>query len=341
MSRSAPRGAVAFYPEDGPGFLIIAEFFMKLFKFGVLVAALGTHRAAACDLCAIYSPVEARAGEGFFDGIAEQYTHFGTLQDNGQQVANPVGQYLDSSISQLLAGYNFSSRFGVQLNIPLIYRSFKRPEGFEIDRGTESGLGDLSLLGRYFVYQRFTEDGTLTWNLLGGVKFPSGNSSRLKEEFNEVEVPGAPASGIHGHDLTLGSGSYDGIFGSSFYAQWRRLFVGVSAQYSLRSKGDYDYQFANDLTWTGGPGMQLVLTDQLALSVQANVSGETKGRDTFQGERAPDTGITSVYLGPEFSASWKEKLSAEAGVDLPVRINNTALQAVPDYRIHAGITWHF
>ena len=84
-----------------------------------------------------------------------------------------------------------------------------------------------------------------------------------------------------------------------------------------------------------------MLNEEFTLALEANVSGETKGRDTFQGERAADTGITSVYLGPLLTATWRENLSVEAGVDIPVSIDNTALQAVPDYRIHAAFTWHF
>jgi hypothetical protein len=33
--------------------------------------------------------------------------------------------------------------------------------------------------------------------------------------------------------------------------------------------------------------------------------------------------------------------SAELAADLPVFINNTSLQAVPDYRLHAGISVQF
>jgi hypothetical protein len=32
----------------------------------------------------------------------------------------------------------------------------------------------------------------------------SSGAARLKEEFHEVEVPGAPESGIHGHDRRSG-----------------------------------------------------------------------------------------------------------------------------------------
>ena len=111
----------------------------------------------ACDLCGCYTPqVEAMPDmqsvtstswmAGGFAAVAEQFTHFGTLQMNGREIANPIGQYENSSITQLVAGYSVNDRFALQLNIPLIYREFKRPEGFVIDRGTVSGVGDMSIL---------------------------------------------------------------------------------------------------------------------------------------------------------------------------------------------------
>src|SRR4029077_10825751 len=83
--------------------------------------------------------------KGWYGAVAEQFTHFGTVQIDGDEVANPTGQYLDSSITQIVAGYGINDRFALQINVPLVYRDFKRPEGFMIDRGTVSGLGDLSL----------------------------------------------------------------------------------------------------------------------------------------------------------------------------------------------------
>jgi hypothetical protein len=68
------------------------------------------------------------------------------VQLNGREIANPIGQYENSSIAQLVAGYQITNQFALQINIPIIYREFKRPEGFAIDRGTESGVGDVSLL---------------------------------------------------------------------------------------------------------------------------------------------------------------------------------------------------
>jgi len=42
------------------------------------------------------------------------------------------------------------------------------------------------------------------------------------------------ANAIHGHDLALGSGSWDGIIGGQIYASWRRAFVTAALQYRIR-----------------------------------------------------------------------------------------------------------
>src|SRR5438067_12843855 len=166
---------------------------------------------------------------GWYGAVGEQFTRFATVQVSGSEIANPTGQYLNSSITQLVAGYDVTSRFALQINVPLIYREFKRPDGFQIDRGTVSGLGDMSLLlktgpfpyaspaPRSFEFQgknpvaiEHEPDFTVSAILLTGIKFPTGDSSRLEEEFHEVDIPGAPESGLHGHDSTPRTGSNDG-----------------------------------------------------------------------------------------------------------------------------------
>jgi hypothetical protein len=335
-------------------------------------AWLATFPIQACDLCGCYTPqLEAITGgegapfgppwlHGAYGGVSEQFTHFGTVQVDGHEVGNPTDQHLDSSITQLVGGYNFNSRFALQVNVPLIYRSFQRPEGFAIDRGTESGLGDVSLLGKFVLFHttrgggrevnfddpkspRMVErepDFTVSGVFLGGVKFPTGDSSRIKEEFNETEIEGAPPSGIHGHDLTLGTGSYDGIFGGQFSLRYRDFFFQQNLQFTLRGDGLHDYHFANDLFWSGGPGYYFLRKPGAIVGLQAVISGEYKDVDRFRGEAAEDTGITSVFAGPRVLVSLG-RISAELGAELPLTIDNTALQVVPDYRISGAISIRF
>lgn len=300
-----------------------------------------------CDLCSIYSATHARGeiGPGFHASVAEQFTHFGTVQTDGVEIPNDAGQKLDSSFTQMVAGYNFTERLGLQLNVPVIHRSFQRVEDSEIERGSESGIGDVALVGTFQAYRHTTKKSTFAWSLLGGIKWPTGSTRRLEEELHEMDAPEPPAtaleSGVHGHDLTLGSGSVDGVIGSGIFARQKRVFLSANVQYAIRTTGDFDYRFADDLSWAGGPGFYLAFKGGYTVALQAVVSGEHKDRDTFRGAKAEDTGVTSVFIGPQLNFTWSDQLSVEAGVDLPVSRENTARQIVPDYRIRAGVTWRF
>jgi hypothetical protein len=84
-----------------------------------------------------------------------------------------------------------------------------------------------------------------------------------------------------------------------------------------------------------------VLNDNYTLALQVTVSGESKGKDTFAGVPDDDSAETIVYAGPEIRFTWSENLSAHIGADLPASIENSCEQLMPDYRIHAAITWRF
>ncbi len=343
---------------------------MKIGRALFVVLATVPLLSQACDICGCFTPqLETSLGgpqaalfpgsQGFYAAVAEQFTRFGTLQFEGHEVANPTGQYENSFITQLVAGYDLTSRFALQLNVPFIYREFKRPEGFAIDRGTESGLGDVSLLLRTVAY-KYSSTGRREFNVSGkeptmvehdpdftfsavvltGVKFPTGGTSRITEEFHEIDIPGAPVSGIHGHDLTLGTGSYDGIFGGQASARWKNFFFESSMQFTLRGDGAHQYHFANDLSWDAGPGYYFVRRPDCAVGLELRTNGETKDVDRFRGAAAEDTGMTEEYLGPRIMASCG-RWSGEFAVEIPVVIDNTALQAVPDYRLRAGIAFRF
>jgi hypothetical protein len=324
----------------------------------------------ACDLCGCYTPQLATTAEassaplfswaaGSYAAVSHQFTYFGTVQRNGNEVSNPTGQYLDSSITRLVADYEINSRFSLQVDVPLIYRAFKRPEDFAIDRGNVSGLGDVSLLLRAVVFH-YSSPGRRTFDIsdknpvaiehepdftasavvIGGLKFPTGATSRLKEEFHETDIPGAPESGIHGHDLTVGTGSYDGIFGEQTALRYKNLFFETNVQFTLRGDGAHQYHFANDLTWNGGPGYYLARHRDTIIGIELVVSGEYKDVDRFRGATAIDTGITSVFIGPRLITS-RGRWSAEIAGELPVSLDNTAFQIVPDYRLHGAISVHF
>jgi hypothetical protein len=197
------------------------------------------------------------------------------------------------------------------------------------------GIGDASLTGNFRLFQKNLGNVTLTWTAMAGIKFPTGDSALLNTPDDSLP------SGIGGHDLALGSGSFDGLAGTGFSARWKRIFLGGQMQYGIRTRGDFGHRYANDWTWSAAAGCYALLRDDYTMALQFTTSGESKGRDTFAGVPDEDSAETIVYVGPEIVCTWHENLSAHLGVDLPVLRKNSGAQILPDYRIRAGMTWRF
>src|SRR5207244_3719631 len=155
-----------------------------------------------------------------------------------------------------------------------------------------------------------TERSSFAWSLLGGLKFPTGDTSQLLDEtrsLGNLATSGGTThgsthsatvngtiiqSGIHGFDLTLGSGSVDARIGTSVYYPHGPTFLSRSVQYAICTEGDYGYRFANDLTWDGGLGYELFSGGPHKLSLEAAFSGEHKGSDTYKDQPVDSTGFT-------------------------------------------------
>ncbi len=319
----------------------------------VACAALWLARGAwACDICAVYTAMEAKeAKPGLFAGVFEQWSDFATLQEDGEELDNDQDQKLRSSITQVFAGYQFNHRFGVQVTVPYIDRSFRRAEHDGVETGSESGIGDLSVLAHVRLFESLSQTTLVAWSVTGGLELPTGDSDRLGEELEEdhdegegplhpatpglIALPlphedhGAP-SGVHGHDLALGSGSVDGLLGTSLAWRHNRWFGVGAAQYAARTEGDFDYRYADEVTWEVQVGGYLSLEHENTLSLALRLSGEKKGEDELDGEQLDDTAIEAVYCGPQLAFSRGRSFYTDVAVELPLRQENSGVQLVPD-----------
>lgn len=296
---------------------------------------------------------------GFYAGLAELYTHFGDTQPDISIVGTSLdSQHLNTLTSEPFLGYNFNDRIGVELELPVLYREFDAIQGtgnvlteFIHIHGTEWGMGDIRLQGHVAVLKMETPEYTVHWNVSAGIKFPTGDSSALASPGglpNPVRTNGpgglpiiGDVPGITGTDLALGSGSYDGLIGTDILLRHHRFFLAAEAQYAIRSEGAFNYLYANDVSWNGGPGVYLLDKDDCSLSLQAMVSGDTKGKDEFGGYQLTGTSETGVYLGPQINFTWRDRIVAQLGAALPVSIETDGIQIVPTYRIFASATFHF
>jgi hypothetical protein len=321
--------------------------------------------ARACELCAIYNAgnVTGETDSGLIFTLSEQYIPYNVTLFNGREVSLSHPDYLNASITHLVPGYNFSSRFGINLNIPLEYYDFRRtdirysttaPPVVRTEKGGEFGLGDLALIGRATVFQYSDMHRGLIVNLLSGVKFPTGDARRIDDEvqqslvFQSLLPPGTPhdplshsISSVHQHQLALGSGSYDGVFALIVNSRYDRFFANGQFQYYLRTHGEENFKFGDEIIITGGPGAFLFLERTWTLSVAVNGTYDSMGRDELIGKVSDRTGSTEWFVGPYVYFSFGTHFTANAGVDLPLYVTNHGFQSLPEYQVRGGVTWRF
>ncbi len=318
-----------------------------------------TTSALACDICALHtSTVLDPPRPGFAIYVTEQYTSFNTYK-KAEDRSLPVDEWLQSSIANVVLGYGFVKPFRVELTLPFINREFYRLKDQAIDRGDVSGLGDVTILGRFTAVDRVLNDASLVRvELFAGLELPTGDTGELEEAEKDDELDdGTLASetpsarprhggddgptGIHDQDLALGSGSLDAVLGINAFATYRRFFGTTGFQYGVRGNGDHDYRYDNDLSFYFGVGGYLLTHSVMSLGLEARLTGETKGNDKQHGETLTGSNLTALYVGPQIHATYAERARFALGLQLPVLQNVSELQLVPDYRILASVGWQF
>lgn len=305
---------------------------------------LGASSALACDLCAVYSADSASGHNGgAYAGVSEQFSRYDQLREDGRKLPDSFDQRLNSSVTQLIAGYGFGELWNLQISAPYIVRDYRRPKQDITDSGSETGFGDVSLTAQYGAYQWRSELVTISWRLLAGIKLPTGDSGRFQEELGAEDKPaaGAPVSGIHGHDLVLGSGSVDAILGTTLSARSGRWLARGEMQYAARNKGDYDYRVGNDLQWNVGAGRYLRLRDGQTVAGLLNISGEYKKFDRVAGVVADDTQARQLSLGAQLLATLDDRWSADTRADFPVQSYGSSVQTASRYRLRLTLIRHF
>jgi hypothetical protein len=324
----------------------------------VAVALCAAQSAQACDICALHgSSVLDPPRRGFSAYVAEQFTSFNTYENAGER-SLPVNEWMQSSITNVILGYGFAAPWRIELTIPFIDREFRRLKDQAIDRGNESGLGDVALTARFTAVDRVLSDASLVRiEAFAGLELPTGDADLLREEDLDTvdtgtSVAGSPPSyphhgggneptGIHDQDLALGSGSVDLLLGINTFATYRRLFGTAGFQYGVRGRGAHDYRYDNDLSFYVGLGGYLLAHSPLNLGVEARVAGETKGNDEQNGKTVTGSNLTALYVGPQVHATYDERLRGAVGVQVPVLQHVQELTLVPDYRILASLGWQF
>jgi hypothetical protein len=323
----------------------------NLFRIFILISILiPSTPLFACDPCSLYNASRLLGHEegSFTLSISEQYTRFKSVEDSLRPRDGEIGR--DFSVTQLAISYDLLESLGIQLTLPLLYRTFDTYSRFTPSRDSEFGIGDGVVSLNYTPLTYRTGEWLSLLNFSFGIKLPTGdtgslgNIPSLSEDLltRHAQTKHHPVSGaLGGRALSLGSGSTDFLFGISYLTRFKRLLFIASAQYSHRNKGSFDYTFGNDLVWSIGPGYYVYVKEDFSFALRGVLSGEYKEKDTFESNRVARSGINNTYVGPEAILTIGDQMVLDVGIDALVSDGNTDSLIVPDFRVRSGVSYRF
>jgi hypothetical protein len=329
---------------------------VKLMVVG-MVGSVGV--AMACDICA--TPVVSDAGAGSTSvSVFEQYSDYET-GSKGESA-------FTSSTTQLSVHRRLHERWAVQVGLPWV--------DHELGDESESGLGDATALVLYRPILVKKEGRRVQVDLYGGVKMPTGDTDELQDErdaalakqaataedaHGHAHAMGVRVAGHAGHDhgaeaaeaehdesghatghhLSLGSGSWDGIVGvQGLWQQGRALGTG-EFQYTLRTEGDYDFQYGDE--WVGRLGAYWMALESASGSLAVGAEGSVESMDENEvlGVEQEGSSKDVAYVGPSLQGVLRDRLSGTLAWDIPVDGENEGVHGAADTRVRASLAVTF
>ncbi len=219
--------------------------------------------------------------------------------------------------------------FGV---VPYVDRTLEVTDGGMRQRRSARGLGDISLFGRYTVFQRDRPGRTLRIAPFAGLKLPTG------EDDESDGLGRLPPS------VQPGSGSWDPFGGVVVTYQTLAFQIDAQASYKANTEAN-DFEFG-DVARLDGSLQYRVWPRELGAGVpgflygvlELNLIHQDKNR--IDGSDDPNSGGLSLFILPGLQYVTKRWI-IEAGLQIPVLqdLNGSGLEK--DYILRAGFRLNF
>ncbi len=296
----------------------------------------------ACDYCLIgqgISPLQTQQGAGL--RWSQRYTSLDSVYSGTDEVPNP-GVKEQFWTTDIAGFYGVTERFMLLINTPL-----RRTDGngeliegedgatdVEHVRGDATGVGDVSLLARYTVFERHTLDSTTLVAGVFGVKLATGSTDQHNAEGEYLDS-----------HLQPGTGSTDPLLGLSIDHAIGRTSVSGNVLASFGQDGevgDASHRFGDSVNYdvTGKYRLTPHTIGQCAnaLFVSFGVHGEWRDYEHLDGVRVADSGGNTVYVAPGLQYVVGGNWIIEATYQRAVYHDLNETQLGEDYRVFGTVT---
>ncbi|MBA4372611.1 MAG: hypothetical protein C0402_07075 [Thermodesulfovibrio sp.] len=224
------------------------------------------------------------------------------------------------SVRHLNFGLGYGLTDDLTLGIKIPYASLRNirasnPEDPDHihSHGNSSGIGDLSVLGRYRVIKQGGNG--VDVSLVAGVKMPTGKTSVKDPEGDLLETEHQP-----------GSGSWDPIFGVAVTRRNGPLSLDANIIYAIASKGSQETDLGDLLSYNAAASYR-ALAGGIALDLVLELNGEWKQKQSIAGIRDENSGEHILLLSPGLRLSLRKNTMAYVSVGFPVMQDINGIQA--------------
>ena len=290
----------------------------------------------ACILATSWAAAARAAPESFNTAlpVAEGEFVFREQFILDQSGADPSDADRDRTAWVLVSvlGYGANSDLALFGVVPYVDRSLDITQGSARRTRSASGLGDISVFGRYTVFRRDWPGRTLRVAPFTGLELPTGDDDET-DSFGRL-----PAS------VQPGSGSWDPFGGVVLSYQTLDFEVDAQASYRANTKAN-DFEFG-DVARLDGALQYRLWPRELGSGVPGFLYGVLEAnlihrdKDQVSGTNDPDSGGLSLFILPGLQYVTKRWI-VETGVQIPVvqDLNGTALEKDTIFR--AGFRLNF
>jgi len=267
-----------------------------------------------------------------FDYIDQNDLHYGSNGVSKSSFSFPSDDEVQQHTitRETLLGFDYSpDRFwGVHLTVPFLDRTHSTiaPGDIEQSHSSTSGLGDMSIVGRY---QGFTPLANLGVQI--GLKFPSG-------AFTDNFETGPQAGERIDRGLQNGTGTTDailGIYNFGVLAPQLEYFVHLQADQPFQAREGF--RSSTSVTTSTGIGYQA--TSLIRPQVQINYKYES--RESGESSDRPNSGGNIIAITPGVSFAVSKDLNLYTLVQVPVYQQVNGYQLLPHAIYSIGARYTF
>ena len=189
-----------------------------------------------------------------------------------------------------------------------------------------SGIGDLTVLGMYTLYQTHKDSTFLVHNLQlgGGIKAPLG-------KFDQAN------NGSVNPSYQVGTGSWDYILATEYIVRRKQFGINTMLNYVIKTENKNNYQFGNQFNYAG-TFFYLYEKDQFSFAPQLGFSGEVYQSNYQMGQELKDT-AGDIFFGKIGFEVGKDKLSMGINAMLPINQNLTGGNVEASYRWSVNLNY--